>query len=43
MAVTKPRKVNENFFSVGITGNGAAAIDSDEENRDEAWRNIKPN
>ena len=44
MAAPKPRKVNANFFTVGITGNqGAAAIDSDSENRDEAWRNIKPN
>ena len=41
----KAKGVNENFFSVGHSGGTEARlpIDDDAENRDDAWRNIKPN
>ena len=38
------KKVNENFFSIGNVqaGRPGGEVDEDAENRDDAWRNIKP-
>ena len=36
------KKVNESFFSIGNSRSGPDVIDEDAENRDDAWRNIKP-